>query len=344
MLHTLQDTISSQGPAIENETQIGSPAVLGSTDLTISTDIAEEVSFRRKYNYFVSKSQGFDEVQIYNRLLTDIKETEAAIVAVFEDISDQFDGVQTSFELKVVNPLNPTTFEGDPNYIEDYDVDQMIILLDNVIQTYGTSWFVTDSDKVISFTDSKNDGELLPDGELLTYRKINDSTVVYESSEILTVADDIIPLRDQNNNPWLLVYFQAIDLNNYLVIVDGAVQIFLQVHTHTIQATNNGQITFSEVLPIGTEVSVRYLSGFLNNVFENVTEQSYTSGTVITLTSKPAIVTSKESYFVFVDGALMSRDVYDIDANKDLIFNLDFDYFTIMVFIDHSWSILNHTN
>lgn len=316
---------------IENETQIGSPGVLGSTNLTISTDIAEEVSFRRKYNYFVSKSQGFDEVQIYNKLLTDIKETEAAVVAVFEDISDQFNGVQTSFELKVVDPLNSTTFEGDPNYIEDYDVDQMIILLDNVIQTYGTSWFVTDSDKVISFTSSKNSGELLPDGEILAYRKVNDSTVVYESSEITTVNDDTFSILDADGNPWPAGIFSSIDVNNYLVVVDGAAQT---PSSFTISGTNNGEIVFTEVLPIGTEISVRYLSGFLNNVFENVTEQSYTSGTVITLTSKPATVTSKESYFVFVDGALMTTDVYDIDANKDLIFNENFNYFTLMVFID----------
>ena len=53
----------------------------------------------QKYNYFVSRNKGFDEVNILNRLLTDVKDIKTSVVAVFDDISDQFDGVQTAFEL-----------------------------------------------------------------------------------------------------------------------------------------------------------------------------------------------------------------------------------------------------
>jgi len=308
------------------------PTVTAATDLTISTDVSEEVSFRRKYNYLVTKSQGLDEVQVYNRQLTDIKETEAAIVAVFEDFSEEFDGAQTSFELKVVDPLNPTDNQGNPNYIEDYDVDQMVILLDNVIQTYGTSWFVTASDKNITFTSSRAEGQLLPEGESLTYRKVNETTVIYESSEITTADATTFSLLDANNTPWPAGIFSVIDLNNYLVLIDGVVQ--LPTSAFTISGNNNGEITFTETIPEGSEISVRYFSGFLNNTFENVNQQSYTSGTEIVLANTPPGATSNESYFVFVDGALMSTDVYTINGSKNIVFNDDFNYFTLMVFID----------
>ena len=122
----------------------------------------QEISIRRKYNYLLTQNVGDVEVKVLNKELTDVKQTREAIVAVFEDFSDQFDGIKTSFVLRAIDPLNPE-IDNQPNYIENYDVDQMLVLLDNVIQTYGSSWFVTDSDKNIRFTSSQSQGELLPE-------------------------------------------------------------------------------------------------------------------------------------------------------------------------------------
>ena len=44
----------------------------------------------------------------------------------------------------------------------------MVVLLDNIIQTYGTSWEVIDADKVIAFTPQRNSGDPMPDGEILS--------------------------------------------------------------------------------------------------------------------------------------------------------------------------------
>ena len=145
--------------------------------------------------------------------------------------------------MKVVIPLVPTDNQGNPNYIEDYDVDQMVVLLDNVIQTYGTSWFVTASDKNITFTSSQAEGQLLPEGEALTYRKVNETTVIYESSEITTADATTFSILDVDNNPWPAGIFSVIDLNNYLVLVDGAA--LLPTSSFTISGNNNGEITFT---------------------------------------------------------------------------------------------------
>ena len=76
----------------------------------------------------------------------------------------------------------------------------MVVLLDNVIQTYGSSWFVTDSDKNIRFTSSQSQGELLPEGEKIIYRKFNDSTIIHESSEVVSSAGSVFPIRDNSGS------------------------------------------------------------------------------------------------------------------------------------------------
>ena len=299
----------------------------------ISTTIAKEVSFRRKYNYLSTRNVGIEEVDVLNRRLTDIKETEQAVVAVFEDFSEEFNGVNTSFVLKVVNPLDPTNFEtGEPNYIEDYDVDQMIVILDNVIQTYGTSWFVTESDKNIRFISSQLDEELLPEGELLVYRKLNDDLTILEYSETISAAGSTFAIRDLDGNPWTSAIFNTIDEDNYFVFVDGICQ---SNSAFTISNTNSGQIDFgSDVLPIGTELSVRYVSDLLKNEFSS---GSVTANTPVTLSNTPTVATSKDSYFVFVDGVLMTSgtgSIYDIDVNKNIIFTVSFNYDSLIVIID----------
>ena len=180
--------------------------IKGGTTLKVSTDVNSIVRMNQKYNYFVSRNKGFDEVNILNKLLTDVRDIKTSVVAVFEDISNQFDGVKQAFELKVVNPTDPTDANGAVNYIEGYTVDQMVIILDNIVQTYGTSWIITDSDKTLDFTESVKDlGELMPAGEQLTYRQFNEDMVIHNHSTTQTTAlsaGTAIQLVDKDSNPF----------------------------------------------------------------------------------------------------------------------------------------------
>ena len=95
---------------------------------------------------------------------------------------------------------------GATNYIEGYNVDQMVIILDNIVQTYGTSWIITDSDKTLDFTESVKDlGELMPAGETLTYRQFNEDMVIHNFSLTQTsalTAGTAVPLVDKDGNPF----------------------------------------------------------------------------------------------------------------------------------------------
>lgn len=297
------------------------------TTAVISTNVASIVRINQKYNYLIARNVGFDEVEVINRLLTDVKSINTSAVAAFEDISDQFDGIETSFELKVVDPVTPTDTDGNINYITEYEPDQMIVSLDNIIQTYGTSWIVTDSDKVFRFESSQSSGELMPEGEQITYRQFNEDTVLYNFSIITSSATDtfsIYNVDDIANPPFPSSVYSPVDPNEWLVTVDGATQ-----HTSSFTITAD-QIQFTETLPAGTQVSVRYINNLLKNEFGATT---YTTGSPLTLTNKPS-VTSKESYFVFVDGILMSTSLYSLDSNNDLEFNINFSCDNILVVID----------
>ena len=295
----------------------------------VETNVNEVVSFKTKYNYLVAQNVGFDEVQIKNRLLTDVKEIDKSVVAAFNDISDQFNGVDNAFELKVVDPNRPVDDDGNDVFIDEYDVDQMVVILDNIIQTYGSSWIVTDADKTIRFTSSRDANELLP-SEVMRYRQFNDDTVVYAMSQTTVAATDTFNLVDFDSNVFPAGIFSSIDEDNYMCFVDGALQ---ENANFSISAGGGSPtITFGEVIPIGSEISVRYLSGYLKNEF---TSGTVVGGTPITLTNKPSGSTSKHSYFVFVDGIVITTSDYDIDlSNNNLIFNYGFTYDTLIVIID----------
>ena len=300
--------------------------------VNVSTNVNEVVSFKTKYNYLVTKNSGLDEVEVKNRLLTDVKNIKDSVVAAFDDISDQFDGIETAFPLLVVDPVTPTKEENGvtvTNYIEDYDVDQMVVLLDNIIQTYGTSWIVTDADKTIRFTSNRNSGELMPN-ENMYYRQFNDDSVVYHMCQTTTAATDTFDLEQQDGTVFPAGIFSSIDEDNYMVFVDGAMQLN---SSFTISAGGGSPtIQFTETLPIGSEISVRYLSGFLKNEF---TSGTVTQNTPVVLSNKPSNNTSKQSYFVFVDGVCMNTADYDIDANKDIIFqDYGFSYDSLIIVID----------
>jgi hypothetical protein len=300
--------------------------------VNVSTNVNEVVSFRTKYNYLVTKNNGLDEVEVKNRLLTDVKNIKDSVVAAFEDISLQFDGIENAFELKVVDPVTPTVKDQNgndvTNYIENYDVDQMVVLLDNIIQTYGTSWIVTDADKTIRFTSSRDAGELMPP-EVMRYRQFNDDTVIYHMSETTTAVTDEFNLTQQDGTVFPSGIFSSIDEDNYMCFIDGVIQ---ENANFSISAGGGSPtVTFGETLPIGSEISVRYLSGFLKNEF---TSGSVTASTPIVLTNKPSIITTKNSYFVFVDGASITTDDYEIDSNNDLVFDYSFTYDTLIVVID----------
>jgi hypothetical protein len=297
------------------------------TKAVISTNVSSIVRINQKYNYLIARNVGLDEVEVINRLLTDVKSIKTSAVAAFEDISDQFDGIETSFELKVVDPVTPTDLDGNVNYITDYEPDQMIVSLDNIIQTYNTSWIVTDSDKVFKFQSSQDAGELMPEGEQLTYRQFNEDTVLYNFSIITSSATDTFSIFDSEdiaNPPFPSSVYSPVDPDEWFVTVDGAAQ-----HTSSFTITTN-QIQFTETLPAGTQLSVRYINNLLKNEFGATT---YTTGSPLALTNKPTI-TSKESYFVFVDGILMSTSLYSLDANNDIEFNINFSCDSILVIID----------
>ena len=297
------------------------------TTAVISTNVSSIVRINQKYNYLIARNVGFDEVEVINRLLTDVKSIITSTVGAFEDISDQFDGIETSFELKVVDPVTPTDIDGNVNYITDYEPDQMIVSLDNIIQTYGTSWIVTDSDKVFRFESSQSSGELMPEGEQLTYRQFNEDTVLYNFS-IITSSDtdtfSIYETDDIANPQFPSSVYSPVDPDEWFVTIDGVAQL-----TSSFTITSN-QIQFTETIPTGSQISVRYINNLLKNEFGATT---YTIGSPLVLTNKPA-VTSKESYFVFVDGVLISTSLYDLDANNDIEFNINFSCDTILVIID----------
>ena len=306
--------------------------IKGGTTLKVSTDVNSIVRMNQKYNYFVSRNKGFDEVNILNKLLTDVRDIKTSVVAVFEDISNQFDGVKQAFELKVVNPTDPTDANGAVNYIEGYTVDQMVIILDNIVQTYGTSWIITDSDKTLDFTESVKDlGELMPAGEQLTYRQFNEDMVIHNHSTTQTTAlsaGTAIQLVDKDSNPFPSSIYTAIDEDNWMVFIDGIIQL---KSSFVIASSNNGEIAFSENLAGGSQINARYMNGYLKNEF---TSGSVTALTAVTLTNKPSSSTSKESYFVWVDGVLQSTDDYEIDGSKDLVFDYGFSYDSLIVMID----------
>ena len=298
----------------------------------VETNVNEVVALRRKYNYLVTKNNGLDEVEVKNRLLTDVKNIKNSVVAAFEDISNQFDGIETAFPLKVVDPVTPTVKDVNGNdvinYIENYDIDQMVVLLDNIIQTYGTSWIVTDADKTIRFTSNRDSGEIMPN-EKLYYRQFNDDTVVYCMTQTTTAATDTFDLVQKDGNVFPAGIFSSIDEDNYLVIVDGAVQLN---SSFSISAGGGSPtIQFTETIPVDSELSIRYLSGFLKNEF---TSGTVTAGAAITLSNKPGGVTSKDSYFVFVDGICITTDDFEIDGSNDLVFDYGFAYDSLIVIID----------
>lgn len=304
-------------------TKIGT-TIKGSTNVNVSTDISSIVRLNQRYNYLIAKNQGIDEVSVINRLLTDVKNLNSSVVAAFEDISDQFNGVETSFELRVVDPVTPVDDNDNVNYIEDYEIDQMVVILDNIIQTYGTSWTVTDSDKTLSFETVRDAGEVMPQGELMTYRQFNEDTTIYSFNVISTTATDTFTLIQQDLTQFPSSVFSPVETDKWIVFVDGVHQ---QSSSYTITSNT---ITFTEVLPLGTQISVRYVTNLLNNEF---TSGSVTAGTPFVLTNVPT-TTSKESYFVFVDGILISTDDYSLDANNDIIFTYNITYNSLSVVID----------
>ena len=307
--------------------------ISASTTLKVSTDVNSIVRMNQKYNYFVSRNKGFDEVNILNKLLTDVKDIKTSVVAVFDDISDQFDGVKTAFELKAVNPTNPTdAVTGDINYIEGYNVDQMVIILDNIVQTYGTSWIITDSDKTLDFTESvKDNGELMPANETLTYRQFNEDMVIHNHSTTQTTAlsaGSPIQLVDIDSNPFPSSIYTSIDEDKWLVLIDGVCQL---KSSFAVASSNNGEISFTQDLEGGSQINVRFLNGFLKNEFTNGT---VIASQAILISQKPSLPTSKESYFIWVDGVLQSTDDYEVDASKDIVFDYGFSYESLVVMID----------
>jgi hypothetical protein len=306
------------------------------TKSVISTNVANIVRMNQKYNFFIARNQGLDEVEVINRSLTDIKEVDTSVVAAFEDISDQFNGVDNSFELKVINPIKPTNslLDGDgniigevDNYIQDYDADQMVVILDNIIQTYGTAWDITDSDKVFYFQASENIGESLPENETLTYRQFNENNLIKGFNTTVNADASTFSIVDVDNNLFSSLIYTNINQNNWLVFVDGAIQLN---SSFTISGTNGGELSFGVNIPKDSQISARYIDNLLKNEF---TSSSYSGGSLV-LANKPSI-TSKESYFVFVDGILLPTSDYSLDANNDIIFNFNFSYDSLIVCIDN---------
>jgi hypothetical protein len=203
----------------------------------------------------------------------------------------------------------------------------MVVLLDNIIQTYGTSWTVTDSDKVFEFESTQDAGELMPQGETLTYRQFNEDTIIYGYNTLTTFNSDTFALIQKDSSPFPSAIFASINTDNYMVFVDGVIQL---TSSFAISGNNDGEIVFTETIPSGSQISVRYLNNFLKNEF---TLGSYVNTSPLILPNKPAIA-SKESYFVFVDGVIISTDDYQLDGNNDLIFNYNFTYESIIVMID----------
>lgn len=327
----------------------------GNSIVNVGTTSAELAQLRRKYNFLVAKNETnrFDSVIVENKLLTDVLNIKTSIVGVFEDISDQFDGVKTLFELKVIDPVTPQV-NGVPNYIVDYEVDQMVVLLDNIIQTYGTSWEVIDADKVIAFNSQQNSGDPMPDGEILSYRQFNETNAIFTMNQTSVTATSEFALNQQDGTVWPAGVFTSIDKDQYLVFIDGIVQrndnfdIDAGGGSPTITFTDDDAGSTPIVLPIGTQISVRQSTAFIKNELYTETNGVFTPGSVtagspVVLSNKTSGPSSKHDYFVFVDGILISPSDYGLDANKDLIFNYGFNYDTLIVLIDENGVSLNET-
>ena len=145
-----------------------------------------------------------------------------------------------------------------------------------------------------------------------------------------TAATDTFDLEQQDGTVFPAGIFSSIDKDNYMVFVDGAMQLN---SSFSISAGGGSPtIQFTETLPIGSEISVRYLSGFLKNEF---TSGTVTQNTPIVLSNKPSNNTSKQSYFVFVDGVCMNTADYKINASKDIRFHeYGFSYDSLIIVID----------
>jgi hypothetical protein len=307
--------------------QSAKETIQASSQVKISTDISSIVRLNQKYNYLISKNVGIDEVIVANRLLTDVKDIKTSVVAAFQDISDQFDGIKTSFELKVIDPVTPKLEDGiTDKYITQYDVDQMVVVLDNIIQTYGESWTVTDSDKTFDFSSVQQDNQLMPDGDILYYRQLNDSNTVFGFNKITTSSATSFTLVQQDGSVFPSSVIGAnYNVEDWLVFVDGALQLSGDSYTIT-----SNQLVFDETIPTGSQISARCIIDSHRNEFAN---GSVTAGSAVTLSSKP-ITTSKESYFVFVDGILIATTDYNLDASNNVIFNYSFNYESLVIFID----------
>lgn len=332
-----ENYISTAHPAGYNlfaKTKINQKVKLSSslsTKVKVSTDVSSVVRINQKYNYLITKNLGLDEVKVANRLLTDVKNIQTSVVAAFEDISDQFDGIKSSFELKIIDPITPKLPDNvTDNFITDYDIDQMVVILDNIIQTYGDSWTVTDSDKTFNFESVQQAGEFMPDGELLFYRQLNESNEIYGFNTLTTSAGTTFSLVEQDSTPFpSSVLGLNYDAEDWLVFVDGVLQ--LSEITDPSYSITTSQLVFTESIPSGTQISARCIVNSHRNEFVN---GSVTSGTPIVLSSKP-VTTSKESYFVFVNGVLMSTSDFELDGSNNLVFNYSFSYDSLIVFIDH---------
>ena len=355
-----ENALHPAGYKVFSKTDIISPNLdkivsLDSAVTNVGTTSAELAQLRRKYNFLVAKNQPgtFDQVIIENKLLTDVLNIKTSIVGVFEDISDQFDGVQTLFELKVIDPITPT-LNGAPNFITEYEVDQMVVLLDNIIQTYGTSWEVIDADKVIAFTPQRNSGDLMPDGETLSYRQFNEANGILTMNQTAVAATSTFDLNQTDGTPWPANTFTSIDKDEYFVVVDGVIQrndnfsISAGGGSPTITFTDDDVSNTPVNLPVGTQISVRRCDAFLKNELYtgsggSFTPGSVTAGSAVVLSNKPTTPASKHDYFVFVDGILISPEDYELDGSKDLVFDYSFNYDTLIVLIDSNGVSLNES-
>lgn len=331
-----ENYISTAHPAGYNlfaKTKINQRAklpVTSSTKVKISTDVSSLVRLNQKYNYLITKNISIDETQVANKLLTDVKNIKTSVVAAFQDFSSEFDGVKTSFELKVIDPIQPKEDDGvTDRYITNYTVDQMLVILDNIVQTYGDSWNVTDADKTFSFASVENAGQLMPGGDVLYYRQLNEGNTIYGFNKIVTSASTTFPLIQQNGSAFPSGVVGAnYNIDDWLIFVDGVLQLSEAVgDAYTISGNN---LVFSETIPTGSQISARCIVGSYKNEFAN---GSVVGGSAVSLTSKPATA-SKESYFVFVDGILIQTSDYNLNASNNIVFNYSFNYDSLVVYID----------
>ena len=298
-----------------------------STTVKVSTDVSSIVRLNQKYNYLITKNISIDESQVANKLLTDVKNIKTSVVAAFQDFSSEFDGIKTSFELKVIDPIQPKELDGvTDRYITNYNIDQMLVLLDNIVQTYEISWTVTDADKAFSFESVETSGQLMPGGDILYYRQLNEGNTIYGFNKLTTTPSTTFSLVEQDQTPFpSAVLGGNYNVQDWLVFVDGVLQL-----SGSSYSVSTSQLVFDETIPAGTQISARCILNSHRNQFVNGT---YIQGNVISLTSKPVTAT-KESYFVFVDGVLIQTSDYNLDASNNIIFEYSFNYDSLVVFID----------